>query len=55
MSLWKVPDKETKEFMQLFYSNWLGGMKIRDAFRDTQLSMSKTYEPYFWAAFVLVE
>ena len=57
MSLWKVPDKETKEFMQLFYSNWLGGMKIRDAFRYTQLTMNKTYpnEPYKWAAFVLVE
>ena len=57
MSLWKVPDKETKEFMQTFYSNWLGGMKIRDAFRNTQLTMSKTYpnDPYKWAAFVLVE
>ena len=57
MSLWKVPDKETKEFMQLFYSNWLGGMKIRDAFRNTQLTMSKAYpnDPYKWAAFVLVE
>jgi len=57
MSLWKVPDKETKEFMQTFYSNWLGGMKIRDAFRDTQLTMSKAYpnDLYKWAAFVLVE
>ncbi len=57
MSLWKVPDKETKEFMQVFYSNWLGGLKIRNAFRETQLMMSKTYpnDPYKWAAFVLVE
>ena len=57
MSLWQVPDKETSEFMQLFYSNWLGGMKVRDAFRDTQRTMSTKYKnnPEKWAAFVLFE
>ncbi|GAB5565951.1 MAG: hypothetical protein Wins2KO_30140 [Winogradskyella sp.] len=57
MSLWEVPDKETAEFMQRFYSNWLSGENVRTAFRNTQLSMSKTYKnnPEKWAAFVLIE
>ena len=57
MSLWEVPDAETSEFMQLFYSNWLGGMKVREAFRNTQRNMSTKYKdtPEKWAAFVLFE
>ncbi len=55
MSLWQVPDLETKEFMQTFYSNCFKGMPIRKAFRETQLDMNKKYQPYQWAAFVLVE
>ena len=57
MSLWEVPDKETAEFMELFYSNWLSGQNIREAFRNTQLDMFNTYKanPEKWAAFVLVE
>jgi len=57
MSLWEVPDKETAEFMELFYSNWLSGKNIREAFRNTQLEMSDKYKdnPEKWAAFVLVE
>jgi CHAT domain-containing protein/Tfp pilus assembly protein PilF len=57
MSLWEVPDAETAEFMNLFYSNWLGGMKVRDAFNQTQRTMSTKYKatPQKWAAFVLFE
>ena len=56
VSLWKVPDAQTTEFMQLFYSSWLiQKLSIRDAFHQTQLAMSKKYLPYQWAAFVLVE
>ncbi len=55
MSLWQVPDLETKEFMQTFYANCFSGMPIRKAFRETQLAMNKKYQPYQWAAFVLVE
>lgn len=56
MSLWEVPDKETAEFMVLFYKNWFGGNTIRRAFNDTQRAMSKKYkeEPQKWAGFVLV-
>ncbi len=55
MSLWQVPDLETKEFMQLFYSKCFAGSPVRKAFRETQLEMNKKYQPYQWAAFVLVE
>ena len=57
MSLWQVPDTETAEFMNLFYSNWLGGMKIREAFKKTQKTMANKYRetPEKWAAFVLIE
>lgn len=57
MSLWEVPDAETAEFMNLFYGNWLSGMKVREAFNQTQRTMSTKYKaaPEKWAAFVLFE
>jgi CHAT domain-containing protein len=55
MSLWKVPDKETVELMELFYTNWLSGMTKQDAFSSAQKEMRKKYAPYYWAAFVMVE
>lgn len=57
MSLWSVPDKETKEFMEKFYTHWLSGIYIRQAFQNTQQEMRLEYpkDPYKWAAFVLVE
>ena len=56
VSLWKVPDNETAEFMEKFYNNWLKQkMPIRKAFRQTQIAMSKIYSPSKWAAFELIE
>jgi CHAT domain-containing protein len=55
MSLWQVPDIETKEFMTTFYTKCFSGVPVRKAFRETQLEMNKKYQPYQWAAFVLVE
>ena len=57
MSLWQVPDKETAEFMTLFYENWLDGKEVRSAFNQTQKTMQQHYkdEPLKWAAFVLFE
>ena len=54
-SLWLVPDKETVEFMEKFYSNLLKIKEIRTAFSETQKEMRQKYDPYFWAAFVLFE
>jgi len=55
MSLWQVPDRETSEFMTLFYKHLLKTENIREAFSKTQKKMRKKYDPYFWAAFVLIE
>ena len=54
MSLWQIPDKQTVELMSQFYTNWLGGMEIREAFSTAQATMSEKYDPFYWAAFVLV-
>ena len=56
MSLWKVPDAETAEFMQLFYKNMFAKQSISDAFYHAQASMKNKYraEPYKWAAWILV-
>jgi CHAT domain-containing protein len=56
MSLWKVPDKETSEFMTKFYEGLFAGQTIPEAFNTTREYMKNKYrnEPYKWAAFVLV-
>ncbi len=55
VSLWQVPDKETAELMTSFYSYWMKGKTINDAFTQAQAEMRKKYSPFYWAAFVLVE
>ena len=55
VSLWQVPDKETAELMTTFYSYWMKGKTINDAFTQAQADMRKKYSPFYWAAFVLVE
>ena len=61
MSLWKVPDKETYELMDHFYSRWLEGRSKKTALYDSILKIIKAHRqksgvahPYFWGAFVLV-
>jgi CHAT domain-containing protein len=56
MSLWKVPDKETVEFMQEFYKNLFAGKSISNAFYEAQKVLKAKYrpDPYKWAAWVLV-
>ena len=62
MSLWSVPDKETQELMQRFYSKWLAGMEMHEALKEVQLEMREKVRqehegrdlPYYWGAFVLV-
>jgi CHAT domain-containing protein len=56
MSLWKVDDKVTQEFMTRYYEIWLNEKtSIREAFNRTQLVIKAKYpQPYYWGAFVLV-
>jgi len=55
VSLWQVPDKETAELMTSFYTYWMNGKTINEAFALAQADMRKKYAPFYWAAFVLVE
>ncbi|MFK7796699.1 MAG: CHAT domain-containing protein [Aureispira sp.] len=56
ISLWKVPDAQTSELMQLFYAKYLSGTSVHTAFEYAQKEMSKRYDnPYYWAAFLLIE
>lgn len=55
MSLWQVPDKETSEFMIMFYSKLMETKDIRVAFAEAQKEMRNKYDPYYWAAFVLIQ
>ncbi len=55
VSLWQVPDKETAELMTSFYDYWIKGKSINAAFYQAQTEMRRKYEPFYWAAFVLIE
>ena len=56
MSLWKIPDNTTAEFMQEFYKNIFNKQSIEKAFYNAQTILKGRYrkEPYKWAAWVLV-
>ena len=55
ISLWKIPDRETVGFMELFYSNLIAVKDIRAAYANAQKLMRAKYDPYFWGAFVLMQ
>jgi CHAT domain-containing protein/tetratricopeptide (TPR) repeat protein len=56
VSLWSVPDKETKELMKLFYSDFAISLNPAESFNKAQKQMRNKYpdEPEKWAAFVLI-
>lgn len=57
VSLWEVPDTQTRELMRHFYQNWLEKKEsLRDAFNHAQQTLQKTEpSPFMWAGFVLIE
>lgn len=56
LSLWRVPDVQTREFMEKFYAAWLESGDVRGAFRDARQAMRQAYgNPYYWAGFILSE
>ncbi|MFN8280228.1 MAG: CHAT domain-containing tetratricopeptide repeat protein [Saprospiraceae bacterium] len=57
LSLWQIPDRETKDFMLSFYKNWLSNENsVREAFNKTQAEFRQRFvNPYQWAGFILLE
>jgi CHAT domain-containing protein len=56
MSLWQIPDYQTSELMNHFYTGWFSGKSIQVALSEAQDFMKSKYplQPFMWAAFVLV-
>ncbi len=62
MSLWSVPDNETKELMTQFYQNFLSGdMPRNQALRRAMLQqmdiVKQRYgnpDPFYWGAFIFL-
>jgi CHAT domain-containing protein len=53
MSLWRVPDAQTRDLMVVFYQRVLDGEGAAEALRGAQLAMKKKYpDAYYWAAFI---
>jgi CHAT domain-containing protein/Flp pilus assembly protein TadD len=56
MSLWEVADGATGKLMEIFYRRWLGGEGKGEAFKGAQRELREQYpEPYYWAAFVMMD
>ena len=57
ISLWRIPDKETTEYMHYFYTAFLASNNIPSAFYAAQKLMQKKYQddPLKWAGLVLIE
>lgn len=55
MSLWRVHDTATMEFMISFYSNWLKTGDKLLSFDKARTEIRNKYKlPYYWGAFVLI-
>ncbi|HET6181142.1 MAG TPA: CHAT domain-containing tetratricopeptide repeat protein [Candidatus Sulfotelmatobacter sp.] len=53
MSLWKVPDQQTRELMIEFYRRILAGEPRAEALRQAQLKIKASHpDPASWAAFI---
>ncbi|MCI0388418.1 MAG: tetratricopeptide repeat protein [Acidobacteria bacterium] len=53
MSLWKVPDGETRELMEVFYARILAGYPRAEALREAQLDLKANHKhAFYWGAFI---
>ena len=55
ITLWQIPDKETKELMTLFYQHVFEGNSYYEALRKAQIAIRLSYpDPAVWAGFELI-
>ncbi len=53
-SLWEVDDLATSELMKAFYTRLKTGMAKKQALREAQMEVRKSFpHPFFWAAFFI--
>lgn len=53
VSLWKVPDEETKELMLEFYRHLRDGCAKPDAMRNAKLTLrTRNPDPFYWGGFI---
>lgn len=53
MSLWKVPDEQTRLLMEHFYQNLIGGYGRAESLRLAQQEIRRAFpDPHYWGAFV---
>jgi CHAT domain-containing protein len=56
MSLWKIDDRATFEYMSLFYEKLVEGYSKHDAYISTVLTMKERYpDANYWASFILLD
>ena len=56
MSLWKVSDAVTSILMTEFYTNLGNGMDLHESLKKAAQKVKDNYpDPYFWAAFVILD
>ena len=61
MSLWKIPDEETKDLMVDFYNRLKNGKSKLTALREASLAVMRTTKdktgstnPFYWGGFILI-
>ena len=57
MSLWQIPDDATSLLMQYFYGHLFSNHSVRESLRLAQADLRQCgyLEPYYWAAFVVLD
>ena len=56
MSLWKIDEKATSEFMSLFYEKLVKGQSKHEAYTYATHTMKEKYQDAnYWASFVLLD
>jgi CHAT domain-containing protein len=55
VSLWKVPEKQTRQLLRAFYRNLAAGRSRGEALRRSKARVRKRHPlPYYWAGFILI-
>ena len=61
MSLWQIPDEETKDLMVEFYKGLFDGKSKLNALHEASLSVMKSVKdkyksthPFYWGGFILI-